>query len=216
MSALLLLRAVAAARLLAVAHALGVQGAAHYLVPDAGQVPHPAAAHQHDRVLLQVVAHSGDVRRHLDVAGQPDPGDLAERRVRLLRRSRVYARANAAALGAPLERRRLVLAYLVLPALADQLLARGHRGSVFCSCIVRISRGAVVAAGRSELTAVALLTATLLPGPRVRACRRSRGAPGPESPGGGKKSHTPGLRINRGSRTRVPVITGTEIQDTRP
>src|SRR5438876_1124932 len=54
MSALLLLRAVAAARLLAVAHALGVQGAADDLVADPRQVAHPAAAHQHDRVLLQV------------------------------------------------------------------------------------------------------------------------------------------------------------------
>src|SRR2546423_8675545 len=57
MSALLLLRAVPAAGLLAVAHALGVQGTTDDLVPHARQVLHPATAHQHDRVLLQVVAH---------------------------------------------------------------------------------------------------------------------------------------------------------------
>src|ERR1700749_1003615 len=125
-SALLLLRSVAAACLLAVADALGVQGAADDLVADTGQVTHPAAAHQHDRVLLQVVPDTGDVRGDLDLAGQPDPGDLAQGRIRLLRRGRVDTRAHAAALRALLERRRLVLRYLVLAALADQLLDRGQ------------------------------------------------------------------------------------------
>src|SRR5215813_13018426 len=59
MSALLLLRAIAAAGLLAVAHALGVQGAADDLVAHAGQVANAPAADQHDRVLLQVVADTG-------------------------------------------------------------------------------------------------------------------------------------------------------------
>ena len=63
-------------------------------------------------------------------AGQPDAGDLAQRGVRLLGRGRVDARAHAAALRAALERRRLGLLDLVLAALADQLLDRGHRVSV--------------------------------------------------------------------------------------
>src|SRR6476659_373421 len=125
-SALLLLRSVTAASLLAVADALGVQGAADDLVTDTGQVAHPAAPHQHDRVLLQVVPDTRDVRGDLDLAGQPDPGNLAEGRVRLLGRGRVDTRAHAAALRALLERRRLVLRYLVLAALADQLLDRGQ------------------------------------------------------------------------------------------
>src|SRR5215467_11764315 len=126
MSALLLLRSVAAARLLTAPHPLGVEGAADDLVADAGEVAHPAAADQHDRVLLQVVPDARDVRGDLDLAGQPDPGDLAQRRIRLLRRRGVDARAHAAALRALLERRRLVLRYLVLAALADQLLDRGQ------------------------------------------------------------------------------------------
>src|SRR3954466_8057056 len=69
MSALLLLRAVAAARLLAGAHALGVEGSTDDLVPDAREVLHPAAADQHDRVLLQVVPDTGEVRGDLDLAG---------------------------------------------------------------------------------------------------------------------------------------------------
>src|SRR4029077_6786174 len=131
MSALLLLRAVAAARLLAAAHALGVEGTADDLVADTRQVAHPAAAHQHDRVFLQVVPDAGDVRGDLDLAGEPDPGDLAERRVRLLGRGGVDARADPAALGAALERGGRGLGYLVLAALTDQLLDGGHRVSVF-------------------------------------------------------------------------------------
>src|SRR5205085_10147987 len=100
------------------------------LVAHAGEVLHAATADAHDRVLPKVVAHAGDVRRHLDAAGQPDARELAERAVGLLGRGRVDARADATALGAALERRGLGLADLVLPALADQLLDRGHRVSV--------------------------------------------------------------------------------------
>src|ERR1044071_4552061 len=70
MSALLLLRAVAAASLLAVLHALGVERAADDLVADTGEVLHPATTHEHDRVLLQVVADARDVSSDLDAAGQ--------------------------------------------------------------------------------------------------------------------------------------------------
>src|SRR3954453_10282512 len=76
MSALLLLRAVAAARLLAVADGLRVQRAADDLVADARQVLHTTAAHQHDRVLLQVVTLARDVRGDLDLAGQADARHL--------------------------------------------------------------------------------------------------------------------------------------------
>src|SRR5215468_5502260 len=125
-SALLLLRAVAAAGLLAVADALGVQGAADDLVTDARQVADAAAAHQHDGVLLEVVPDPRDVGGDLDLASQPDASDLAQRGVRLLGRGRVDARAYATTLRALLERRRLVLRHLVLAALADQLLDRGQ------------------------------------------------------------------------------------------
>src|SRR3954470_8806744 len=135
MSALLLLRAVAAASLLAVADTLGVERAADDLVTDAGQVLHPATAHEHHRVLLQVVADARDVRGHLDAAGEADAGDLAQRRVRLLRRGRVDARAHTAALRGTLQRRGLGLLDLVLAALADQLVDRGHGwpGSPTCA-----------------------------------------------------------------------------------
>src|ERR1022692_3442306 len=140
MSALLLLRAVTAASLLAVADALSVQRTADDLVADAGEIPDAPAPDQHDGVLLQVVADAGDVGRHLDVAGEPDPGDLTERRVRLLGRCRVDARADTATLRTSFQRRGGVLGYLVLAALADQLLDRGHRVSVFFSVFFSLAR----------------------------------------------------------------------------
>src|ERR671929_906378 len=135
MSALLLLRAVAATSLLAVADTLGVQRAADDLVAHARQVLHATAAHEHHGVLLQVVADARDVGGHLDAAGQPDASDLAQRRVRLLRRRRVDARAHAATLRGALQRRGLGLLDLVLAALADQLVDRGHGwpGSPTCA-----------------------------------------------------------------------------------
>src|SRR4051812_264878 len=164
MSALLLLRAVPAASLLAVADTLGVQRAADDLVAHAREVLHPAAAHEHHRVLLQVVADARDVGGHLDATGEPHASDLAQRRVRLLRRRRVHARADTAALGRTLQRRGLGLLDLVLAALADQLVDRGHGWpgsptcagscsvwwcavSVFCLCALPVVPGAGPAEG---------------------------------------------------------------------
>src|ERR671921_2805925 len=125
---LLALGAVARAGLPAVADALGVEGAADDLVADTGKVLHPAAADEHDRVLLEVVAHTRDVRRDLDAAREPHAGDLAKGGVRLLRGGGVDAGADTASLGRTLQGRRLGLRRLVLAALADQLVDRGHLG----------------------------------------------------------------------------------------
>src|SRR5664279_1987511 len=57
----LLLGAVAATGLIALTHAGCVECSADHLVPNARQVLHTAAADQHDRVLLEVVAFAGDV-----------------------------------------------------------------------------------------------------------------------------------------------------------
>src|SRR5919204_1829994 len=95
---LLLLDPVLRPGLLAVADARGVEGPADDLVAHARQVLDAAAAHEHDGVLLQVVALARDVGGHLDRARDADTGDLAQRRVRLLGRRRVHARAHAAPL----------------------------------------------------------------------------------------------------------------------
>src|SRR5436190_4406201 len=134
---LLGLHAVLRARLAAVAHAGGVERPAHDLVAHARQVLDAAAAHEHHGVLLEVVALARDVGRDLDAARDPDARDLAQRRVRLLGRGRVHARADPAPLGrgdlllaalARLQARRRELLGLRVATLADQLRGRRHAG----------------------------------------------------------------------------------------
>src|SRR5690348_11337810 len=73
---LLRLHAVLGPRLLAVADAGGVERSANHLVAEARQVLDASTAHEHDRVLLQVVALTGDVGADLHTVGQPHAGDL--------------------------------------------------------------------------------------------------------------------------------------------
>ena len=69
--------------------------AANDVIAHAGQVLDAAAADQHHRVLLQVVPFARNVARHLEAVGQPHPRHLAQCRVRLFRRRRIDARADA-------------------------------------------------------------------------------------------------------------------------
>src|SRR5690606_9574294 len=100
----------------------------------AGQVLHTTTADEHDAVLLEVVALTGDVGRHLDARGEANTGHLAERRVRLLRGVRIDTGAHTTALRSALQRRRRLLAALGLTALADQLLDGGH-GTTSLRCV---------------------------------------------------------------------------------
>src|SRR5438105_15650169 len=72
------LGAVFRAPLAPVLDALGVVRAADDVIAHAGQVLDPAAAAQHDRVLLQVVALARDVAGHLETVGQAHARDLAQ------------------------------------------------------------------------------------------------------------------------------------------
>src|SRR3954464_4953792 len=135
MRVLLGLHAVLRAGLLAVGHAGGVERPADDLVAHARQVLDAAAADEHDRVLLQVVALARDVARDLHAVRQPYAGDLPQSRVRLLRRGRVDARADAATLRsredllaalARLETRRRQLLLGLPAALPDELIDARH------------------------------------------------------------------------------------------
>jgi hypothetical protein len=75
--------------LFAVLHALRVERAADDVVADARQIFHAAAADEHHRVLLQVVADAGDVGRDFDAVGQPYARYFAQRGVRFFRRDRL-------------------------------------------------------------------------------------------------------------------------------
>src|SRR5690625_4127813 len=90
-----LLRAVAAAGLAAVFDTGGVEGAAHDLVADTGEIFDASTANEDDRVFLEVVALTGDVCGDFDAVGEADTGDLAQGRVRLLRGVGVDACADA-------------------------------------------------------------------------------------------------------------------------
>src|SRR3954464_4819787 len=92
------LGAVLGAALLAILHALRVEAAAHDVVAHAGEVLDAAAADEHDRVLLQVVAFAADVADHLEAVGQAHLRHFPERGVGLLGRRRIDARAHAALL----------------------------------------------------------------------------------------------------------------------
>src|SRR4051794_17881715 len=120
------LGAVLGTALLAVLDALGVKHAAQDVVAHARQVLDAAPADHDHRVLLQVMALARYVADHLEAVGEAHLGDLAQRRVRLLRRRRIDARADAALLRTLLERRHLLLRLLHHPRLADQLIDRRH------------------------------------------------------------------------------------------
>src|SRR5262245_34951944 len=115
------------APLLAVLHALGVEYAAQDVIAHARKVLHAAATDHDHRVLLQIVALARDVADHLETVGQTHLRDLAQRRVRLLRRRRVHARAHAALLRRLLQRRHGVSRPDLHPRLADQLVDGRHR-----------------------------------------------------------------------------------------
>src|SRR5688572_12045932 len=124
--ALGLLRSVLRASLAALADPGRVEPAADDLVAEAGKILHAATAHEHDRVLLEVVPLARDVRADLHRVREPDARDLAQRGVRLLRRGRVDARADAALLRRSPEGGCLGLGARALSALADELVHGGH------------------------------------------------------------------------------------------
>src|SRR3954453_24105026 len=115
--------------LLTVLDALSVEDAAEDVVAHAGQILDATAADHDYGVLLEVMTLTRDVADHLEAIGQAHLGDLAQRRVRLLRRRGVDARAHAALLRALLHRRHLVAVYRRLSRLANELIYRWHSAS---------------------------------------------------------------------------------------
>src|SRR5947209_3134422 len=77
----------------------GVERAADDVVLDRRQVGDATTAHEHDGVLLQVVADPRDVRGDFHLIGEADSRDLPERGIRLLRGHGADDRADATLLG---------------------------------------------------------------------------------------------------------------------
>ncbi|VXC71244.1 conserved exported hypothetical protein [Arthrobacter sp. 9V] len=123
---LLHLCAVTAASLLAVLDTLGVECAADDLVADTRKVLNTTTTDEHDGVLLEVVANTGDVGGNFYATVETHTCHLTESRVRLLGGGGVNAGANTAAHRAALQRGSLGLGDLRRAALADQLVNRRH------------------------------------------------------------------------------------------
>src|SRR5690606_16788710 len=120
------LRTVLGPTLAAVRDTCRIQRPAHHVITHARQILHAAATHEHQRVLLQVVADAGDVGGHLDLIGQPHTRHLAERRVRLLGRLREHTHTHTTLLRALLQRGALRLEVDLLSTLAYELADGRH------------------------------------------------------------------------------------------
>src|SRR5512132_4415667 len=136
--------------LLAVGDTRGVPRGASDLVPVARQVLRRAAADEHDGVLLEVVALTGDVGTDLGAVRQPHAGNLAEGRVRLPGGLRHHARADAALLRGAGQCRGLHLRLGGDTALADELIDGGQRTSGFVPFHTTTVGGAAGPANRTR------------------------------------------------------------------
>jgi hypothetical protein len=105
---------------------LSIENAANDVVTNARKIFYPATADENNRVLLEVVTDSRNVRRNFVTIREANTGNFTEGRVRLLWSCRVNACANSATLRAARESRRLGLALLNSALLADQLIDRRH------------------------------------------------------------------------------------------
>src|SRR5690606_27481653 len=114
--------------LLAVFHALRIEYAADDVIANARKVLHAATTDHNDRVLLKVMPLARNIPDDLELVGQADLGNLTESRVRLLRRSRVDARANTALLRALLHSGHLARINRSGARLANELIDRRHAG----------------------------------------------------------------------------------------
>src|SRR5580692_782529 len=120
------LGAILRAALLAASNTYRVQSAADYVIAHSRQIFHTAAANEHDRVLLKIVANTGDISCDFDSIGQTHSGDFTQRRVRLLRSLRVDAGAYAALLRTSLQRRTGRLVPRTLASVPHQLIEGRH------------------------------------------------------------------------------------------
>jgi hypothetical protein len=71
-----------------------VQRASHDVIANTREILNSSAANKHDGVFLQVMSYSGDVSGHFHPVREPNPCDLPESRVRLLRGRGIHPDAN--------------------------------------------------------------------------------------------------------------------------
>src|SRR5438552_3249253 len=133
------LGAIFRASLLAIGNASGIERAAHHVIAHSRQIFHAAAADKHDGVLLQIVAHPGNIGSDLDAVGQAHPRHFAQRRIRLLGRLGVNPGAYPALLGTLTQRRTRRLVLGRRPPLPHQLMECRHSASLSARAKARFS-----------------------------------------------------------------------------
>jgi hypothetical protein len=95
--------------LVAVGNTGSIKCTANNVVTYTGEILHTTTANEHDRVLLQVVTLTGDVRVDLLLVGQANTSHLTHSGIRLFRGCSVHTYTYATTLRAAVESRRLAL-----------------------------------------------------------------------------------------------------------
>ena len=113
--------------LLTILDALGVKRAANDVVTHTRQVLHTTATNKDDRVFLQVVAFTTDIRNDFKAIRETHLGNLTESRVRLLRGRRVNTSTNATLLRAVLQGRALAFIVRKRTGLTNELVNSWHK-----------------------------------------------------------------------------------------
>ena len=118
--------AIRASRLLAFCNACRIESATNDVITNTRQILNPAATNKNNRVLLQVVADTGNVNRAFLTVDESYSCNLSECRVRLFRGSRGNGQADASLLRTLVHDRSHRLLYLFFSALSDKLIDSWH------------------------------------------------------------------------------------------
>ena len=118
-----------------------IERATDDVVTNTGKVLDATPAHQHDRVLLQVVPFTGDVGVDFAAIGQAYTSHLAQRRIWLLRRRGKNAQTHTAPLGRAHQVGGFRSRLLAFTSPTNELLDRRHFGvssKLRCGTLIRI------------------------------------------------------------------------------
>ena len=89
------------------------------MIANSREIFDTTSADEHDRVLLQIMSDARNIGCHFDSVREPDPGDFAQRGVRLLGGGGVDTCTHPSFLRTTLQGRRGVFAPLLLSAFAN-------------------------------------------------------------------------------------------------
>ena len=125
-SQLCLFRTVTAARLLSTIHTQRIAATAYDLITNPWKVANTTTTDQNNRVLLKVMAFTGNVNRDFLAIAQPNPRDLTQSGVRLFRSHRPNQQTNTLLLRALLQNRTLCPILLDNSISTNQLIDGWH------------------------------------------------------------------------------------------